>query len=213
MNSSKTLIDIVFHNVDLSVLRSGCVIAQPGRNRIFQRILTRNPDIRCISSIVEMCRTMNFIWCVSLKRLDSSCLFQYMTLCQDYHKNCFEILNRLVPELEKWRDKSSLLPPFETSLEKHLNQTRRKVALPIELTTSWLHHNQAYKEHGVFRVGGNMKVVRLLQVSFFEHCKFVLHFFFLIIFRLHILYGEENNSMTSVVFLDTFCQFRIFNFN
>ena len=50
------------------------------------------------------------------------------------------------------------------------------------------------------------------RITIFASTKFVL--LMVIIFRLHILYGEENYSMARVVFLffsDTFCQVRIFS--
>ena len=73
------------------------------------------------------------------------------------------MLTRVLPELEKCRDRAALSAPFEVTLEEHLKQTNREIALPIELTCSWLYLNNAFADHGIFRVGGNVKTVRQLQ--------------------------------------------------
>ena len=74
-------------------------------------------------------------------------------------------MSRLMPELEKWRDRSALSAPFDLAIEVHLRETNREIALPIEISTSWLHLHKALADPGIFRIGGNIKVVRGLQVS------------------------------------------------
>ncbi|XP_063714517.1 SH3 domain-binding protein 1-like isoform X2 [Symsagittifera roscoffensis] len=90
-------------------------------------------------------------------------MIQYVENYKNYHSLCSNMLTRLIPELEKCRDRSALSAPFDVGLEQHLEETKRSIAMPIELTCSWLYLNNAFADHGIFRIGGNVKTVRHLQ--------------------------------------------------
>ncbi|XP_053708228.1 rho GTPase-activating protein 17-like isoform X1 [Synchiropus splendidus] len=82
----------------------------------------------------------------------------------DYHRRSLAALEEAIPTIQLQQDSWTEKPAFGTSLEEHLQRSKREIALPIEACVMMLLET-GMKEEGLFRIAAGASKLKKLKAA------------------------------------------------